>query len=58
MKRWAGLILNLIGCVLIALVLTILMLADAGRADRALPSQRCEAPTDAVQLIQWHGCAR
>lgn len=58
MKRWAGLILNLMGCVLIVLVLTIVMLADADRADRALPSHRCEAPTDAVQLIQWHGCTR
>jgi predicted PurR-regulated permease PerM len=57
MKRWAGLILNLMGCVLIVLVLTIVMLADDQRADRAL-RRPVQAPTDAVQLIQWHGCAR
>lgn len=57
MKRWAGLILNLIGCMLIALVLTIVMLADAGRADRA-QAERCSRPTDAMALVQWHGCGQ
>jgi hypothetical protein len=57
MKRWAGLILTVVGCALLALVLTFVMLADAGRADRAL-AEHCARPTDAMALVQWHGCAR
>lgn len=57
MKRWAGLILNLIGCALLMLALTIAMLADAGRADRAR-AKGCQRPTDAMALVQWHGCVR
>jgi|GEM_PF-6527108 len=58
MMRWAGLILNLIGCALITLLLTVVMLVDDQRIDRVSSLDRCHVPTDAVQLIQWHGCAR
>lgn len=52
-----GLILNVMGCALLALALTLVMLADAGRADRA-QAEQCARPTDAMALVQWHGCAR
>lgn len=51
----ASLILSLIAIALLTLALTIVTLADGeATATRA----GCTPPTDAVQLIQWHGCGR
>ncbi|PTR11795.1 MULTISPECIES: hypothetical protein [unclassified Novosphingobium] len=51
----AGLIINLIAIALLTLALTIVMLADG---EATAKRNGCTPPTDAVQLIQWHGCGR
>lgn len=51
----ASLIINLIAIALLTLALTIVTLAD-GEASETRAG--CTPPTDAMQLIQWHGCAR
>lgn len=51
----ASLILNLCAIALLTLALTIVMLADGNAASA---QGDCTPPTDAVQLIQWHGCGR
>jgi len=51
----ASLILNLVAIALLMLALTIVTLADGSTSTTR---GECSPPTDAVQLIQWHGCGR
>jgi hypothetical protein len=51
----ASLILSLFAIALLTLALTMAMLADG---EATAKRGGCTPPTDAMQLIQWHGCAR